>query len=102
MYGSAQADVRAIAKPAAAGEGCARGEGCNLTAQMALDGRNVYLRLSGYDDSLRCDLLAKLPLRTRRWDGRRWIVRRDQVETLQAILAAHGVVCCWQKGGRTW
>lgn len=91
--------MRAIAKRFSAGEGCARGEGGKLTAQMALDGRNVYLRLSGYDDSLRCDLLAKLPLRTRRWDGRRWIVRIDQADTLQAILAAHRVTCCWQRGG---
>lgn len=91
--------MRAIAKRVSAGEGCARGEGSNLTAQLAIDRRNIYLRLSGYDDSLRCDLLAKLPLRTRRWDGRRWVVRLDQVETLQAILAAHSVTCCWQMGG---
>lgn len=70
-----------------------------LTAQLAIDRRNVYLKLSDYSDELRQDLLAKLPLRTRRYDGRRWIVAISEVETLQAVLAAHSVTCCWQKGG---
>ena len=67
-----------------------------MTAHLAMDNRKIYCKLSGYSDALREDLLTKIPLRKRRWDGRRWIVDLAEVETLQRILAAHRILSVWE------
>lgn len=67
-----------------------------MTAHLAMDGKQIFLRLNGYSEGLRKDLLTKIPLRKRRWDGRRWIVDLAEVETLQAILAEHRIICAWE------
>lgn len=70
-----------------------------MNAQLAADRRNVYVRLSGFDAPLRDDLLRKIPLRKRRWDGsgRRWIIAIDQIDPLLEILRMHRVVSVWQR-----